>query len=147
MALPPPQCPLPPPPPSPSPVRSPSPSRSPTRGLTRALPRLRLPGRYLEGVGRGRTTPRWAPNPRARLGAEAGIPLDGAPVNPAPRPPRPSQAPGTLELESCVVPPATPRRPGRFVRCTMVAQMQRAGRRSHAWPGPGRLGILSLGRC
>ena len=104
------------------------------------------PGRYLEGSGRGRMTPRWAPTPRARLGAEAGIPLDRAPANPTRR----SQAPGTLELESCVVPPATPPHPhrtGRFVRCTVVAQMQRAGRRSHAWPGPGRLRILSLGRC
>ena len=81
---PPPQCPLPPPPPCPSPALSSSPSRPPTRGLTRALPRPRLPGRYLEGAGRGRTTPRWAPNPRARLAAEAGIPLDRAPVTPPP---------------------------------------------------------------
>lgn len=101
------------------------------------------PGRYLEGAGRGRRTPRWAPTLRARLGAEAGIPLDRAPANP----PRRSQAPGTLELESCVVPPATPHGTVRFVHCTTVAQMQLAGRRSHAWPGPGRLGILSLGRC
>lgn len=111
----PPRCPLPPPPPSRSPVRSPSPSRPPTLGLTRALPIPRPPGRYLEGAGRGRTIRRWAPNPRARLGVEAGIPLDGAPGNPPPAPPTTIAGSGDLRA-GVVCRPARHPPPAREVR-------------------------------